>query len=177
MCTECARSRSRAADPAAFDLVRWCDDGESACKRDPVTVLAGGRWPSIYAVYPKVRRTSIPGHRPGPRGAERTGRPYLLLDLAPGGVCRADRVTSDAGALLPHRFTLACAVAGHRRFAFCCTGPSRRRDLALASTLPVGVPTFLDTVMPCRGHPADSPSGCEAIWRGARAGAQRGFGP
>ena len=30
-----------------------------------------------------------------------------LLDLAPGGGCLAAAVTSDAGALLPHRFTLA----------------------------------------------------------------------
>src|SRR4029453_17790027 len=39
-------------------------------------------------------------------------------------------------------------VAGrpaHRRSALCCTDPSGRPDLALASTLPCGVPTFLDT--------------------------------
>jgi len=34
----------------------------------------------------------------------RAGRP--TLGLAPGGVCRAARVTPGAGALLPHRFTL-----------------------------------------------------------------------
>ncbi len=39
----------------------------------------------------------------------RTGSPCPLFDLAPGGVYRADRVTPAAGALLPHRFTLACA--------------------------------------------------------------------
>ena len=33
------------------------------------------------------------------------------FDLAPGGVCRAARVTPDAGALLPHRFTLTCDPA------------------------------------------------------------------
>src|SRR4029453_10488041 len=39
-------------------------------------------------------------------------------------------------------------VAGrpaHRRSALCCTDPSGRPDLALASSLPCGVPTFLDT--------------------------------
>jgi hypothetical protein len=46
----------------------------------------------------------------------------------------------------------------HRRFAFCCTDPSGHPDLALASILLYGVPTFLDRVMPCRGHPANSPS-------------------
>ena len=32
----------------------------------------------------------------------------------------------------------------HRRSALCCPVPSDRSDLALASTLPCGVPTFLD---------------------------------
>jgi len=31
-----------------------------------------------------------------------------LLDLAPRGGCRAVGVAIDAGALLPHRFTLTC---------------------------------------------------------------------
>jgi hypothetical protein len=44
-----------------------------------------------------------------------------LLGLAPGGVCRAVAVACDAGELLPHRFTLACALSGHRRSALCCT--------------------------------------------------------
>jgi len=36
--------------------------------------------------------------------------------------------------------------------------PSGRPDLALASTLPGGVPTFLGTLTACRGYPAHSPS-------------------
>ena len=37
------------------------------------------------------------------------GRAALsLLDLAPNGVYLAERVTLSAGALLPHRFILAC---------------------------------------------------------------------
>ena len=41
------------------------------------------------------------------------GRAALsLLDLAPGGVCRATPVARSAGALLPHRFTLAAPKAG-----------------------------------------------------------------
>jgi hypothetical protein len=60
-------------------------------------------------------------HLSGPPGdIGRAGRP--TLDLAPGGVYRAVRVTPGAGALLPHRFTLACdGFAVHRRSAFCCT--------------------------------------------------------
>ena len=51
----------------------------------------------------------------------RASRP--TLDLAPGGVYLAARVTPGAGALLPHRCTLACdAHTGvHRRSAFCGT--------------------------------------------------------
>ncbi len=53
----------------------------------------------------------------------------------------------DAGALLPHRFTLACAVSGHRRSVLCGTflrvAPTR-----FASTLPCGAPTFLDAEAP-----------------------------
>ena len=33
--------------------------------------------------------------------------PWALLGLAPGGVCSAAAVTSNAGGLLHHRFTLA----------------------------------------------------------------------
>ncbi len=47
----------------------------------------------------------------------------------------------------------------HRRSALCCPVPSDRSNLALASTLPCGVPTFLDPCNPRhRGHPADSPA-------------------
>src|SRR5882672_8612424 len=50
----------------------------------------------------------------------------------------------------------------HRRSALCCPEPTGHPVLAHTSTLPYGVPTFLDTVPPeddrCRGHPAGSPS-------------------
>ena len=47
---------------------------------------------------------------------------------------------------LAHRRSLSVAL------------PLGRPNLAHASTLPCGVPTFLDTIKSCRGHPADSPS-------------------
>jgi len=56
--------------------------------------------------------------------------PEPLLDLAPGGGYRAAEIAPDAGALLPHRFTLACSQQppkekpGHRRSALCC--PNRQ---------------------------------------------------
>lgn len=103
----------------------------------------GPGWPSIYAAY-----------------LERGGRAtLLLLGLAPGGGCqppgslrtlvRSYRTVSP----LPVQ-----AGACHRRSALCCPDPAGHPVLALASTLPYGVPTFLDGVVPRRGHPAGSPS-------------------
>jgi hypothetical protein len=67
--------------------------------------------------HPSVRPTS------GLPREGRTGRPYPTFGLAPGGVYRAARVAPGAGALLPHRFTLACApvARGHRRSVLCGT--------------------------------------------------------
>jgi len=39
--------------------------------------------------------------------ASHQSQPSALLDLAPGGVCRAGDITATAGGLLHHRFTLA----------------------------------------------------------------------
>ena len=60
--------------------------------------------------HPSERPTSgLPGRRLR-GGVDRAGRvPMPTLGLAPGGVCRATPVSRDAGALLPHRFTLTCA--------------------------------------------------------------------
>ena len=80
---------------------------------------------------------SVGGHPSRPAVARRLQRPTRgrsggttlpLLGLAPDGVYRAIRVAPDAGALLPHRFTLTCAAdiplqvgRRHRRSALCCT--------------------------------------------------------
>ena len=76
----------------------------------------GPRWPSIWAAGCPTARAAYPGFE---------GRAVLpLFGLAPGGACRAARVTPGAGALLPHRFTLTCApdpeTRRHRRSALCC---------------------------------------------------------
>jgi len=61
--------------------------------------------------------------RPRATYPERNGRAALfLLGLAPDGVYLAGPVTRTAGGLLPHRFTITCAlVEGHRQSALCCT--------------------------------------------------------
>src|SRR6476660_8587105 len=92
----------------------------------------------------------------GPPGdIGRASRPQF--GLAPGGVCRAAPVTRDAGALLPHRFTLACA---RRPSAVCSLWhfPADHPDWPLASTLALWSPDLpRPGRMPDRGHPAGSP--------------------
>ena len=76
----------------------------------------------------------------------------LLLGLAPGGGCPADRVTTAAGALLPHRFTLAGRadpplgrdLAGN--MPLCCPLPPDHSAWPLASTVLLGARTFLGPV-------------------------------
>src|SRR5579863_6103836 len=83
-------------------------DGESACRRGSVALS------DEVAIH-------LSG-LPGDCSEERAGYPCPTFGLAPGGVYRAGRVTPAAGALLPHRFTLACAgAARHRRFDLCGT--------------------------------------------------------
>jgi hypothetical protein len=68
--------------------------------------------------------SSLPGGWDEPDRPASRKRDLLLLGLAPSGVCRANRVASTAGALLPHRFTLTAPREAARRFAFCGTFPS-----------------------------------------------------
>jgi len=122
------------------------------CRSDPI---ARGR--PVMAI-PLGRRlpdgsSGLPGGVCG-----RAGLP--LSDLAPGGVCRAARVTPGAGALLPHRCTLTCAPASRSAPSAVCSlwhFPASHPDWVLPSTLPCGVRTFLGRIKSVRGHPADSP--------------------
>jgi hypothetical protein len=82
-----------------------------------------------------------------PRGDGEAGHTSSpLCGLAPGGVCRAGSVTGTAGALLPHRFTLARCARMRRPLAVCSLlhFPWARAPWELPSTLPFGVRTFLD---------------------------------
>src|SRR5260370_32289116 len=78
--------------------------GESASTPDSVGGVLGRPGGAI----PLGRRLPAGSSSP-PGGVD--GRAVLPLSgLAPGGVCLATRVAPGAGALLPHRFTLACAA-------------------------------------------------------------------
>jgi len=88
---------------------------------------------------PKHHRMTVPGRRIiylGPRLLDVSSSlpgtldaiaymaraaPRPLFGLAPSGVYHAAAVTSTRGGLLHRRFTLACALAGHRRFVLCGT--------------------------------------------------------
>ena len=73
------------------------------------------------AAIPLGRR--LPAGSSGLPGGVDVRAALPLSGLAPDGVCRATRVTPGAGALLPHRFTLACArpEPRHRRSVLCGT--------------------------------------------------------
>ena len=113
--------------------------------------------------------TPLPGASSGlpagsgeqPSGACAAAPPYGILGLAPGGVCLAIPVTRNAGALLPHRFTLTTArVAVY--FLWHC--PASHLGLPLAITLLCEVRTFLGSSQALspidrqmiRGRPANS---------------------
>ena len=101
---------------------------------------------------PRPRTTIHLCSRPG----SVCGRAALsLLGFAPGGVCLAASVARGAGALLPHRFTLASVAAGGLFSVALSRGSP---GWPLASTPPRGVPTFLSSMQPSRGRPTISPS-------------------
>ncbi len=103
-----------------------------------------------------VRSTPELGRAALRRSGRRAGA--LPFNLAPGGVCRAVRVTPDAGALLPHRFTLTgeppegCFPA----VCFLWHFPAGHPGSVLPITLPCGARTFLDPTARRRGAPRPS---------------------
>src|SRR5919198_269633 len=106
-----------------------------------------GRRPSIWDRRCRRPRAVHQGARPGqpPPAASRPVRP--LLDLAPGGVCRADRSPGRWCALTapfhPCRARLGgAAVCSLWHF------PAGHPDWPLASTPPCGGRTFLDPGLP-----------------------------
>src|SRR5205823_1777859 len=72
----------------------------------------------LGAAYPQARASS-------PRTPAHAREPKLTgdLGLAPGGVCRAARVTPGAGGLLHHRFTLTRTAEAAGRSVLCGTFP------------------------------------------------------
>ena len=132
----------------------------------PARAVSGRRRPSIWDARCRAPQAAYPGLKgskplPGPGTEARTSP---LLGLALGGVCLAEAVTSPAGGLLHHLFTLAneCAPYAHSpRYTFCGTLPSGHPAWPLASTVLYRVRTFL-TLCIQKTHRAQSPGrlGC-----------------
>jgi hypothetical protein len=109
------RSRtSKSTTPNSLLVLRAAEDAadrRSMCRVVMVSrPVSGILWaPSLAARRPvAIHLCGLPEGCPATCVVGRTGRPFPLLGLAPGGVYRAARVAPNAGALLPHRFTLTC---------------------------------------------------------------------
>src|ERR1700742_4751451 len=123
---------------------------ELACNPDSLPrrrgVSSGGGAATIHLDTPSPGASSgLPaGSGEQPSGACATAPWCGLLGLASGGVCRAIPVTRNAGALLPHRFTLTTTrVAVYFLWHF----PASHLGLPLAITLLCEVRTFLDSLL------------------------------
>jgi hypothetical protein len=130
---------------------RGPSSSESTCKPGPVPTRAPGVAIHLRRTLPHAC-SDLPG---GARFPGRAGRPCLLLDLAPDGVCLAVPITRHAGELLPHRFTLACS---HRRSVLCCTfhGSPRLGFSPASCPMEPGLSSSpRDQARTC-GHPVDS---------------------
>ena len=135
--------------------------GRSACKPGSVgwaprrvirTVISlGARSPAPSSSLPAARRFRV---------VVETGRlsPPIRPCSNRGLPCRSR--CRQRGGLLPHRFTLACALDGPSAVCSLWHFPSPRDARALPGTLPCGVRTFLPgrhfacAVTPRGGHPA-----------------------
>src|SRR5689334_20926709 len=133
------------------------------------------------AAIPLGRR--LPAGSSSPPGGVCVRAALPLSGLAPGGVCRAARVTPGAGALLPHRFTLTCAagrpaaIGGLFSVALSCGSPrlgvTQHRALwspDVPRTDHVGTrpPGRLTTVPDCPTRRRLTPRACSAAAGGGR---------
>jgi hypothetical protein len=142
---------------------------------------AGGGHPSGTAVAGGLVRSTREHRagRPQPLAQAPRPEPRRPLDLAPGGVYQAARITPGAGGLLHHRFTLTPGtVPGGGLLSVALSRGSPR----------VGVTDHLALRSPDLPHPADRPYGHRpgAAARPARpppghdmpfTGRTRGYGP
>src|SRR6478735_5886168 len=148
---------------------------EPACKPGSVVRANANGRPSIWdrccqrprAVYLRARAGS-------PRTLAQRRREPPPLDLAPGGVYLAARVTSNAGGLLHHRFTLT-AGRSRRRFVLCgtvprvtpggCWPPPCPVEPGLSSTLPEGHAAVARPARPPFDQPSGEPADRAAVRR------------
>ena len=143
--------------------------GESVCRRS-----------SVREVVADVSLGDHPSKRPTRRCRNRSfgGRAAPTPTAWPctGWGLPAATVARRTGALLPHRFTLACARrAGPSAVCSLLPCPRGRPRLSRLSILPCGAPTFLDRVparRPCPAavtRPTHQRVQCGAGWPGTQA--------
>ena len=144
----------------------------------------GGRETAIH-LGPALPPAScgLPADSGGQPSNVRAGPPFEAapLDLAPGGVYLAARVTPGAGGLLHHRFTLTGDRASPA-VCFLWHCPAGHPGWALPTTLPCGARTFLGRIprdlhaavrparLPCRPWYRWIRCRCAASRRSARPG-------
>ena len=134
--TGALRYRTSTAAEGAPGSGRWAGrvgDGEPACTRDPVARL--GELVTIH----------LRGLPEGAPKGERAVRALCSALLRVGFASRPGHPGRWCALTAPFHPCLWPGHPGPSADSLCCTDPSGRPDLALASTLPCGVPTFLDT--------------------------------
>ena len=109
--THAARPRGVPSLPRRPVHIREEGCGESADKPDSVGPERTWR-PSIWDRRCRRPRCGPPADSGGHPSNIRAGTLGSPLDLAPGGVYRADRITPATGGLLHHPFTLTTARGG-----------------------------------------------------------------
>jgi hypothetical protein len=153
-----------------------CSCGEPVCKPGSVRALRAACEATIHLGRASPHASSGLPASIGRAALERSRgllggrcRFALLLDLAPGGVYRAARVTPGAGGLLPRRFTLTAPSGDGAAVCFLWHFPAGHPGLVLPTTLPCGARTFLGTGSGrARGRPTGSPHGHSTAGRGGR---------
>ena len=75
---------------------------------------------TVISLTPPRRSAPLARSATSTRGLKRTGSPSPVMSCTTRGLpCRSGY--PRRGGLLPHHFILTCALAGHRRYASCCT--------------------------------------------------------
>src|SRR5699024_1862273 len=144
------RHSYRGSWPQSARRARRAGADEPGCKPDPVPAPfgAGGDHQSGHTVAVCLERsTRRLGRAALVHLRNRTSPAGAVFDLAPGEVYLAVTVTRDAGALLPHPFTLTGTKASNTPAPAVCSlwhCPAGHPGLPLATALLCGVRTFLD---------------------------------
>jgi len=146
-----------AMDRQCLDSFAPCDPGAPLpCKPD--SVRPGVRDWTVISLILRSRTPRLRGMRLIPGDLGRAGHPSPVLSCTTRGLpCRSG--CPRRGGLLPHHFTLACALLaqGHRRCVFCGTfrpGSSRFPSPAFAGRATLRCPDFPQSALASGPRPS-----------------------